>query len=53
MPPYRAVLMVTIVTAVVPGAVETTIISGCDHERLTIRTGTSVGELPNAEPENY
>jgi hypothetical protein len=51
-PLYRDVLLVAVVTAVVPDAGETAIISDIDNQRPTFRTGTSVGEPPTAEPEN-
>jgi hypothetical protein len=44
--------LVAVLTAVVPDAGETAIISGGDNQRPTFMMETSVGELPPAEPEN-
>jgi hypothetical protein len=51
MPPCRDVLLVAVVTTLVPDAGETAIISGSDNERTIFMTGTSIGELPTAEPK--
>jgi hypothetical protein len=49
---YRAVLVVMVMTAVVPGVGETAIISGNDNQRLTFKMPCSIGEFPTAEYEN-
>jgi hypothetical protein len=45
-------LMIVVLTAVVTDAGETAIINGNDNHQPTLMKGTSVGELPTAEPEN-
>jgi hypothetical protein len=44
--------LVVAVTEVVPDDGEIAIISGSDKNRPTFKTGTFLGELPTAEPEN-